>query len=399
MCECTRFVLRGPVFVRNGQFGWVFSAVLCVFAGLKQKSARSSAVSDDICKNQYEIRHCLLQALPVFEEHCETWAGAANDDHGRPVLNSCQLRPQSHWEAMTLLNNSVVLFIGDSTARRAGIQLGTFLTNTSFADVMKDGEAYHSTVARTIDDPVSGFTGSVMSMWFPHVKDLHKVLDSTNPETFDWPPRYSMSAAAHAGMKKESWKSLRKMIVLHYSTWDVRHFMNAKRATAGFSEAIATLSDSISLLKQQPYIDTDRDIIMLRLPIAQGCEFEVRKGLDNNLTVSGTQQKWHPSTSGSPFECDSDKNRDPINELVKGFGSEMRKMMVANHPDVGLIDVFSWTKAADGVGRHKCAPTDGKGTHFGTDEARLAYVHQALFGAKLYSTCRGNFTRASERQQ
>ncbi len=62
-----------------------------------------------------------------------------------------------------------------------------------------------------------------------------------------------------------------------------------------------------------------------------------------------------------------------------------KRVFLEEHPDVGLIDVWKWTKAFNGVGRVPCTAGDTTGTHFARDEARFAYIQQILFATKLLS--------------
>jgi hypothetical protein len=323
------------------------------------------------------MRHCLLQARPNFTENCASWEGVTVNDSGQVVPRACQLQAQSHWDTMKIINDSVVLFIGDSTARRAGLQLRSFLANTSFSDVMHDDDSYHNTVFSEVSDPSVGFSSMIASLWYPHIADLAGSLSNssefqsrTYSQLFShWPFAYTANRHDAALTK---WRNKRKIIVLHYSSWDMRHGLRVRywyeHMPEFFGRFVGNLTNTISLVKHQPGVHMKRDTVLLRLPIAHGCEFSK----SNKLAFR--------------FGCNRPKSPvDPVNDQILELSHRMMKSVAEVHPDVGMIDVFSWTKSKTGAGRAPCTPTDNKGVHFSTDQARLAYVQQVLFGAKMYS--------------
>lgn len=137
------------------------------------------------------------------------------------------------------------------------------------------------------------------------------------------------------------------------------------------------VSHAISLLKGHPAFDTRRDVILVRLPIGQGCHGTTssnwcQKPQGNGFTVEKALTSKHPW-----FHM-----QDPVNSIANVTHHEMAARLRVDHPDVGLIDTFSWTFDGN-IGRHRCAPTDTKGTHFSTEFSRMAYVYQVLHGARL----------------
>jgi hypothetical protein len=312
----------------------------------------------------------VLQARPHFTENCTKWVGAVTNEFGQAVPDRCQLQALSHWETMRLINDSVIMFIGDSTARRAALQLRTMLANTTFSDVMKEDGSYHSTVLGEVSDSSVGFSAMVMSLWYPHIADL---ADDLNNGSFShWPFLRALNATSHYS-PLHKWRSKRKIIVMHYSSWDLRHGLRIRRwyedLPAFFDRFVGNLTHTMALVKHQYGVHMSRDMMLLRLPIAHGCEF----GKVNKLPFQ--------------FGCNRSKTRvDPVNDRISELAHRMQKAVADAHPDVGMIDVFSWTRSQFGAGRNVCTPSDNKGIHFSTDEARQAYVQQVLFGVKLYST-------------
>ncbi len=74
---------------------------------------------------------------------------------------------------------------------------------------------------------------------------------------------------------------------------------------------------------------------------------------------------------------------DTVNAMLADFQGELVSILGDGHPDVGLLDLLSWTWASDHFGRDVCTPADMGGTHFGADPPRLAFVQQVLYAAHL----------------
>jgi hypothetical protein len=121
---------------------------------------------------------------------------------------------------------------------------------------------------------------------------------------------------------------------------------------------------SVTLLKTANGFQSNRDVLLLRLPIAQGC-FEYSHDF--------------------PDGCDFGLQTDFVNKVVHRLQELLEDRMGRDHPDVPLIDLLSWTRASDGFGRSACTPSDLGGTHFATDPPRLAFIQQVLHGVELMS--------------
>lgn len=167
----------------------------------------------------------------------------------------------------------------------------------------------------------------------------------------------------------------RKVFVLAYSTHDFVGTwakQGANRAHAlmhGMKRElqlfVSALSRCVTLLKGSPGVDPKRDIILLRLPIAQACK--------------GKMYLNH---------CNDTSGEDPVNVHM----SRLQRMLVATmqeeHPDVGLLDFMSWTWSSSRLDRAPCTETDWGGTHFVSDVARMASVQQMLHAASLLAVGR-----------
>jgi hypothetical protein len=298
-----------------------------------------------------QTRHrCALESYPVFSDDCSSWKGRHVDVS--PQLPSCDLAPASLPAIATFLNNSAVFFMGDSTSRRAARQLRAILTESAFSDSKQHVRTSGHILTKS---PPSNC--SIIIDWLPKITNLEMSLLNQTSE-------YYTTDVLTGNVSQ--WRDLRKLIVLHYSTWNLMtHFRDPDSSyTRGYyvSRFVSNITRTLTLLKQADGYDPNRDIILFRLPIAQGCAGRRR------------------------VHCNETTGDDAVNDYVAYTSLKLRAAITAAHPDVGLIDCFTWTRAPIGaVGRHKCALADEKGTHFGTDDARAAYVYQVLHAAKLFS--------------
>jgi hypothetical protein len=300
-----------------------------------------------------DVRHaCALESYPVFTEDCSEWEGR-RVTHARTRDFSalrCDLKVMSHAHIARLLNNSAVFFVGDSTSRRAARQLEATMLNSKF----NDGKA-RETRAALVRTAHAEFL--LVNHWLPKVDYLERSLlgasDATTvPHVFTGPDG--------------TWHDHRKLIVLHYSTWNLLGVFSEPYSDFSRQQAVPTfvtnVSRTLARVKVAEGVNPHRDVVVFRLPIAQGCSGEHR----------------------SP--CNETSGEDAVNDVVAYTKDLMVSQLSTDHPDVALVDCFSWTRAPQGqVGRHKCAVADAKGTHFGTDVARMAYVHQVLHAAELFS--------------
>lgn len=264
----------------------------------------------------------------------------------------CCVTPLSRMESLRLLNGSWVQFFGDSTARRAARQLTAFLSGSDFSD-----EAYHFSHTQAVTSFRSNI--SVTSHWFPLVNDLILELETGTR----WPTHPVTSPHLTS----------RTVNILAYSTHDLRGMwsvIGAEHADAilhsedSLNAIARRIADAVSLFKQHPDLDLVNDILLLRLPIAQGCE---------------------PTKSEYTNWCWPAARLDPVNLSVEKLHHRLLDAMHKEHPEVGLLDLLSWTWAPDKYDRAKCTPADDGGTHFATDTARMAYVQQVLHAIQLLS--------------
>ena len=124
------------------------------------------------------------------------------------------------------------------------------------------------------------------------------------------------------------------------------------------------VAETITLFKRLREIKLGRDILLLRLPISHGCK--------------------RSKESVSPWaQCDFTLQSDGENSVIAHADRLLRKVMREQHPDVGLIDAFTWTVAPNGVGRHSCVPSDHISAHLGSSVARMAALQQVLHGVRL----------------
>lgn len=211
----------------------------------------------------------------------------------------------------------------------------------------------HGAILNAVSNNRTHFRTHVYSYWFPLVDQLQEAMRRPN------------STWARGAVNSEL-ASARKIIVLHYSTWDLLTYWSHPDRPDYLRERIPRwvrgLKESVQMLLQSPGVRPERDVVLLRLPIAQACASE----------------------SHIPQEpCDAANSIDPVNTQL-GAVIGLLHAAFDDMPGVALIDAFSWTVAAPpGVGRHVCAPADEGGTHFGTDRAREAYIHQVMHAARI----------------
>ena len=257
-----------------------------------------------------------------------------------------------------LLDGATLHFIGDSMSRRAGKQLRSYLTHAPFVDFPD-----HNTVTHHMEEVGSGRAFTIQTHWKP-VLDM--LITSLNGTVLP-PPKHPASPLYNSTQYGK-----RKVFVLAYSTHEfVAHWAKgdqntAKRLATGLHREmqlfVGRLTYAVSLLKAFPGFKADRDVIIVRLPIAQACAGSMYKSL-----------------------CDPGTGRDPVNTQLARVQQLMTARMQRDHPDVALVDVMSWTRNETGVGRDQCAAADVGGTHFASDIPRMAAVQQTLHAVSLMS--------------
>lgn len=287
----------------------------------------------------------------MFGDDCISWQGEAVDNDDVPA--SCQLMPTDRAAAQRLLNNTAIIFIGDSTGRKAALQLIADLEGKRFVDAVNEvGAALHDStnIIQPVSDESNGFNGYIASYWFPRVVELKDALASP-----DW---------SNEHLARPEWNNgVRKVVIVHYSAWDLHKYwkdVQQKNIPAWMGD----LTDVFASIKEQNGIDSFRDVLLYRLPVPI-----VQPKLIASMLRSA-QAPLNPESVAGAVQLAADMLVD---------------LMSIDHPDVGLIDAFSWTTAdADGDNAHKCSPVDARGTYFGTDVARTVYLQQVLHGIKVY---------------
>jgi hypothetical protein len=291
---------------------------------------------------------CIQETYPQFGEWtgslsgCFDWTCKASSAAGIP----CCMGRMSREEVTSMLNGSHLFFVGDSTSRRAALQLRAFLHNVYFTDAKTHGrQNFHYSNA---EDNV---LVNVTSMWAPNVADLAAVL----PTMFN-------------GVKS----STRKVIIFALSTHDFvsmwkepadsfrrqKWFLNSEATLNSWVQRLtALIGAAASMVKP-----TKQDMVIVRLPISQGCV-----GAWTNLC-----------TRVNASEPDS-VNYDPRNDFVDRASAIMSAVLREKHGDAfAQLPLNIWTRSDTGVSRQPCTAADYGGTHFRDDFSRMAYVHQVM---------------------
>jgi hypothetical protein len=316
------------------------------------------------CGTLAQRLECLAHTHPVFhrDDRCNEWDCDPLTETKLPFF--CCMQRFSRAEALQLVNHTRWYFIGDSTSRRTARHLAAMLNGEPFSDIVE-----HSTVTHHISVTVNTgkhVSSRVVSHWIPKISTLRDYLHGAYDGLQTPPPPTELFHPSDANH--------RKVFVLHYSTHDIvgvwKHLASNGQPveledvvnklhshTAVFTRAV---SDSLRLLKKRDGVDPARDIFIFRLPIAQAC--------DSYELING---------------CNSTTHTDIINNYVERLAEDIATTVQAEHTDVALLDVLSWTRSSDGYDRAVCTKADRGGTHFATDEGRLAYVQQVLHAVNL----------------
>lgn len=312
-----------------------------------------SAVYD----SAHQVMRCITDSVPQWTADCSSWTGThVQNSVPEPAKQQCQLKAVDRATMIATLSNTIVIFFGDSTARRAARQLHAFLAGTQFADSKSPG----TTVYRLSVAEARNIT--IISHWLPQIRAMQAALTGGDPEV--WPELNDVARDLFGGALP--WQ--RKLIVLQYSTWDLMGMwrnptrLGAAAVRAITPQFIAAAVKTVSALLSNPAVDSCRDAVLFRLPIAQDCNV----------------------TRVPALACDPAHGGFPVNDFVAAAGEQLRAALASAFPtQLGLIDVFSWTAGPRGVGRHACAPADRQGTHFATEGARMAYIQQLVHAATL----------------
>jgi hypothetical protein len=249
-------------------------------------------------------RHrCILESIPIFtNESCVEWRGS--------VVSACApseaLVPLSLAEAKALLNGRELFFIGDSTSRRSGEHLTDWLSGREFVE-----EGPQVKMERTVTDASTGFSMKWTQYWVATMTELFANINGQSPEcgwsnSCEWFPGPSADAT--------------KLIVVALSTWDMfewfRTPMDPEHIAVHVPKLVAQFSEALHALKRGAYFDAERDILLVRLPVPQSCSSGIGLGT-----------------------CNATTGTDPINTIVKACHFLLKRVLLTEHPEVGLIDI------------------------------------------------------------
>jgi hypothetical protein len=294
---------------------------------------------------------CVAHTHPVFsdDEDCERWTCASYSSPLVPAFPCCMPAMEVD-AALRLLDGADVVFVGDSTARRMGIQLRAFLTRSSFAD-----QPVHSTVTGRVT--TSSTATTVSSVWLPWADTVRDAFRDVAAAT-------NTSSGETRSLQTVMASPARKVVVLFVSTHDLQ---GALQGAALSFDAVASHLAAwaerwvprvvAAVAAVQSAVTPDRDIVVVRLPIAQNCTMPHC----NNY-------------------CNDSARVDAVNDALDAVSSMLSQSLAAAHPDVARIPVSVWTRepAAQytGAGRHRCVRSDGGGTHIADDVPRIALMQQ-----------------------
>lgn len=311
-------------------------------------TAGSKAVPSS-CGSFQSRRACVLSRHPVMiAPACEDWEPAVLDDSCDGYGGDAHFSPQ---QAQALLNHTDIFFVGDSTVRRSGEHLFQWLTGSAFKDI-----GGHGFFKLNLKDANTNFAAHWTFYWVPTYDEFLSNLNGDKPGC----------SANNCEFFPEPGRHATKLIVLALSIWDMTAWLQSPTQPGHYLNDVPAMvqkmSDALTLFKNASFYDPQRDVLLFRLPLAEDCNFN---------TNSGTRPSFCNSTSGA----------DPVNDLVKFAIDSMLSKLQAEHADVPLLDVWSWTKGA--IGRAPCTEADHTGVHFAFDNARLAFVQQILNAAQL----------------
>jgi hypothetical protein len=123
---------------------------------------------------------------------------------------------------------------------------------------------------------------------------------------------------------------------------------------------------AVQLGKVLSRLHPDRDMLIVRLPVTQGCE-----GSYTSLCVTNER---------------TGVTVDHFNRFVDRVARALDMELKSRYPlSIARLQVAAWTRSPSGVGRHKCVPSDIGGTHMATDTARVAFLQQVLHAVSLMS--------------
>lgn len=281
-------------------------------------------------------QQCIEATFPSFAQ-CLKYTLVANLTEGAgctcdPVVfdDKAMRALLAHWR---------LVLVGDSTMRRAGHQLVSTIEHTRFTDTGK--WMTHS----FMEDGQLAFAVEGKSL--PKIAELGAYLAGLDPGA----PPFPLSPALMPNITRNAY-------VVAYSShdlcvnWTGRGGVDASLPFLHLwvDEVVATVAALRATVEPgSPF--------MFRLPIHQCCAAKYRQGFVNT--------------------CNRDTRDDPVNAQITLLTPMLRARFAAVLPDVPLLPM-SWTLSPNGFDRHECAPCDEKGTHFGRDLPRLAFLQQVL---------------------
>jgi len=282
---------------------------------------------------------CISKAQPVFQSDCRVRSPLTAA--GCPSLPS----QQGH-EVFDALRGRRLILIGDSTMRRFGHELLSITTRAPFFD---GGVPLRVTINETANVAQAAFT--IESYWLPTITSLQAHLSAFERTQDPFPALREAPAQFDA-----------RVYVLAYGTHDLaKHWTSATELASAHNmlpQWASNVSACVASLLQSPGVQSGRDVIMLRLPIAQCCVSKFF-GWFTNL-------------------CDYPHQVDPVNQFVAAASDALASALRSAAPSVPVLSM-AWTRSPNGFDRHTCAPCDGGGTHFGNAAGRRAFLQQVLY--------------------
>lgn len=118
--------------------------------------------------------YCIQTSLPVFSAPaCNAWKGVPVP--GSTVEN-CVLSPTPVLTAQSLLSNTTLVFIGDSSAYSAAQDVAAYLLGDPTPPPLTTASRHSSSV--TIRHPSTNSITSIVSCWAPYARDLPESMSS-----------------------------------------------------------------------------------------------------------------------------------------------------------------------------------------------------------------------------
>lgn len=200
---------------------------------------------------------CIASTYPVFDDRrCEEgWDCKA-------VFSSsctCCMQELTPPQALHLLNGTHVVFVGDSTARRASRQLRCFLDGSRFVDTSD-----HRTSHGYVEDRSRGVAVNITSYWVPSVSHLLDAIALHGGEAFFQEVRPGTPRVLVLAIGTHDY-------ILHWAAWKAaRDAGQPLKIPLRYLKHLAShMGNAVDAILNAS--DPTRDMVMLRLPLAQAC--------------------------------------------------------------------------------------------------------------------------------